>query len=221
MASHQLFWIASRAFGTIAMILLGITVTAGAAMSGRMFKRRGATRKLRAFHEAATLVTLGLIVAHGGLLLLDPYLRPGLAGVAVPFVLGYRTVFTGVGIVAGWLAGIFALSFYVRRRIGTRLWRRLHRFTIVVYLLAVIHVLGAGTDATSPWMLAVLTSLAAPIAYAVSERMLGSGSTRHKDHRNRPNVTSTPNTGHHGSRPHIGTARRRRGLDRAAVRAGA
>ena len=40
-----------------------------------------------------TLVTLGLIAAHGGVLLLDGYLRPSLAGVTLPFALGYHPYF--------------------------------------------------------------------------------------------------------------------------------
>ena len=117
-------------------------------------------------------MTLGLIVAHGGLLLFDTYLRPGLAGVTLPFAIGYRPVFTGLGIIGGWLAAILGLSFYARRRIGAKTWRKLHRFTIVAYLLALMHVVGAGTNGTSPWMLGLLTALTAPIVFAFTYRML-------------------------------------------------
>jgi sulfoxide reductase heme-binding subunit YedZ len=169
--THQVFWFASRAFGIVAMLMLGISVAVGLAMSGRLMSRPGATGKLRHFHESATLVTLGLIVAHGGLLLFDSYLRPGLVGIAVPFTLAYRPLFTGLGIVAGWLAAVLGLSFYARKRIGARTWRRMHRFTIVAYVLALIHVIGSGTDVRSPWMIALLTGLTAPIAFAFSYRV--------------------------------------------------
>ncbi|HUY58919.1 MAG TPA: hypothetical protein VMV16_04365 [Solirubrobacteraceae bacterium] len=172
MASHQLFWIASRAFGTTAMVLLGISVAVGLAMAGKLGAKPGRAAKLRRFHEAAAIVTVGLIAAHGGLLLFDTYLRPGLVGITVPFAVAYRPVATGVGIIAGWLTAIFAASFYVRRRIGARLWRRIHRFTPVAYALALFHVLAAGTDAGSPWMIATLTGLTAPIAFAFSYRVL-------------------------------------------------
>ena len=89
--THQVFWFASRAFGIVAMILLGVSVAVGLAMSGRLAHRPGLPAKLKHFHESATLVTLGLIVAHGGLLLFDSYLRPGLAGITLPFALSYRT----------------------------------------------------------------------------------------------------------------------------------
>ena len=174
--THQVFWFASRAFGIVAMLLLGVSVAVGLAMSGRLAHRPGLPAKLKHFHESATLVTLGLIMAHGGLLLFDSYLRPGLAGITLPFGLSYRPLFTGVGIIAGWLAAILGLSFYARKRIGVKTWRFMHRFTIVVYLLALVHVIGSGTDARSPWMMALLTVLTAPIVFAFTYRMLSSSS---------------------------------------------
>ncbi len=176
--THQLFWIASRAFGTVAVVLLGVSVALGLTMSGRLMKRPGLAPKLRRFHEASTLVTLGLIVAHGGLLLFDSYLRPGLAGITLPFAMSYRPLFTGIGVIAGWLAAILGLSYYARKRIGAKTWRSLHRFTIVAYLLALGHVVGAGTDGRSPWMIAMLTGLTAPIVFAFTYRVLPAARTR-------------------------------------------
>jgi methionine sulfoxide reductase heme-binding subunit len=170
--TQQVFWFASRAVGITAMILLGISVTVGLAMSGRLTRRPGSPAKLKHFHESAMLVTLGLIVAHAGLLLFDGYLRPGLAGITLPFALGYRPAFTGIGIIAGWLAMILGLSFYVRKRIGVKTWRFMHRFTIIVYLLALGHVVGAGTNGRSWWMVALLTALTAPIVFAFTYRVL-------------------------------------------------
>jgi methionine sulfoxide reductase heme-binding subunit len=170
--THQIFWFASRAFGIVAVVMLGVSVTIGLAMSGRLMRRPGLPAKLRRFHEASTLVTLGLIVAHGGLLLFDSYLRPGITGVTLPFAMSYRPGFTGLGIIAGWLAAILGLSFYARRWIGARTWRKLHRLTIVVYVLALVHVVGAGTSAHNPWMVAMLTALTTPIVFAFTYRVL-------------------------------------------------
>lgn len=170
--SQQVFWFASQALGTVAILLLGISVSLGLAMSSRILRRPGLPARLKHFHEASTLVTLGLIAGHGGLLLFDSYLRPGLAGITLPFALSYRPLFTGLGIIAGWLGLILGLSFYVRRRIGTRTWRSLHRLTIVVYLLSLVHVVGAGTHGRSVWMAAMLAALTAPIVFAFTYRVL-------------------------------------------------
>ena len=170
--THQLFWFASRAAGIIAMIGLAASVALGLAMSGRLTRRPGLPAQVRHFHESLTLVTLGLVAVHGGLLLFDSWPRPGLAGITLPFALGYRPLFTGMGIIAGWLAAILGLGFYVRKRIGVKTWRFMHRFTVVAYLLALGHVMGSGTDAGSPWMIALLTALTAPIVFAFTYRIL-------------------------------------------------
>jgi sulfoxide reductase heme-binding subunit YedZ len=81
----------------------------------------------------------------------------------VPFVMDYRPLFTGLGIVAGYLAAILGLTFYVRRRLGTKRWRKAHRLTPLVYLLAVGHALGAGTDAR--WVAVLLLASATPVLY--------------------------------------------------------
>jgi len=86
--------------------------------------------------------------------------------------MSYRPVFTGIGIIGGWLAAILGLSFYVRKWIGAKMWRKMHRFTIVVYLLALGHVVGAGTNGHSWWMLGMLTTLTAPIVFGFTYRML-------------------------------------------------
>ncbi len=170
--SQQIFWLASRALGIVAIALLAISVALGLALSGRLARRPGLPAKLNRFHEASTLVTLGLIIAHAGVLLADSYLRPGLAGITLPFQLDYRPIWTGTGILAGWLAAILALTFYARRWIGVKTWRWLHRQTLAVYLLALAHAIGAGTDGRSTWMIAMLTLLTTPIVYAFTYRTL-------------------------------------------------
>src|SRR4029079_6503345 len=85
-------------------------------------------------------------------LLGDAWLNPGVAGILVPFKMSYVPLFTGLGIIGGYLAAVLGLSFYFRKRIGARLWRKAHRFTVVVWVLGVIHALGAGTDASTVWL---------------------------------------------------------------------
>lgn len=106
--TQQIFWLASRAFGIVAIIMLAISVGLGLAMSGRIIRRPGLPAKLKRYHEATTLVTLGLIVAHAAVLLADGYLRPGIAGITLPFQMSYRPLWTGIGIIAAWLAAISA-----------------------------------------------------------------------------------------------------------------
>jgi methionine sulfoxide reductase heme-binding subunit len=145
------WWLASRASGVVALVLVTISVGIGLAMAGKVLRVPGLSRKLLAVHEQTALAGLIAIAVHAITLLGDPFLDPGIAGIAVPFALSFETFFTGLGVVAAYLALLLGLSFYARRRIGARLWRRAHRATVLVYLLGLVHALGAGTDASAVW----------------------------------------------------------------------
>jgi sulfoxide reductase heme-binding subunit YedZ len=159
------WWLASRASGIVALILIGLSVAIGLAMAAKAVKTPGLPRLLLAIHEHAALAALVAIAVHGITLLGDSWLNPGPLGIAVPFVIDHEPIYTGLGIVGGYIAAILGLTFYLRRRIGTRRWRNLHRLTPVVYVLGVIHTLGSGTDAGQPWLLAILLATGTPILY--------------------------------------------------------
>jgi predicted ferric reductase len=171
---QHIFWIASRALGVVALVLVAVSVGMGLAMAMRAAKGPGAMARLRQVHEATALAALIFIAAHGLVLLGDTYLRPGLSGIAITFVMSHKPLWTGLGVVGGWLAALLGLSFYVRRWIGPRLWRKMHRWTLAVYLLAVVHTLGAGTDARSFWLLVILIATVAPVAVMAAIRLLPS-----------------------------------------------
>ena len=89
-------------------------------------------------HEQTALAGLIAIGVHGATLLARPVAAPGRVGRArarSPWATG--PLFTGLGIIAGYLAALLGLSFYARRRIGAKLWRKLHRATVLVWALGV------------------------------------------------------------------------------------
>jgi hypothetical protein len=122
------------------------------------------------------LTALAAVCVHGLALLGDQWLKPGWRGIVVPFALSYRPAFTGAGIIAGYLAALTAPTFYLRRRIGVRRWRALHRATVLVWLLSVVHALGAGSDASKLWLRAVVLAPIAPVAYLLVLRIVAARS---------------------------------------------
>jgi sulfoxide reductase heme-binding subunit YedZ len=169
------WWLASRASGVVALVLIALSVAIGLGMAAKAFRRPGLPRTMIALHEHAALAALVAIAVHGITLLGDSWLNPGPVGISVPFVMDYEPLFTGLGIVGGYLAAILGLTFYVRRRVGTRRWRNLHRLTPLVYVLGVTHTLGAGTDAGEPWLIAILLGTGTPILYLGILRALPAG----------------------------------------------
>jgi sulfoxide reductase heme-binding subunit YedZ len=168
------WWLASRASGLLALVLVTISVGIGLTMAGKVMRRPGLSRKLLAIHEHTAVAGIVAIAVHGITLLGDPWLNPGIGGIAVPFSMSFRPLFTGLGVVAGYLAALLGLSFYFRKRIGARLWRKAHRATVVVYLLGLVHAFGAGTDASTAWFRWWVVLTAPPIAGLFVYRVLSS-----------------------------------------------
>ena len=157
------WWLASRAAGVVALICIAVSVGVGLAMASRVAPR--SARTLLSIHQQTALVGMVAIAVHGITLLGDKFLSPSIGDIAIPFTSEHEPLWTGLGVTGGWLAAILGLSYWVRHRIGAGLWRRLHKATILVYVLSVAHTLGAGTDASEPWMIALLVATGAPVLF--------------------------------------------------------
>jgi len=167
------WWLASRSAGLVAYALLSAAVLLGLAMALRLGSpaRR---RTARGLHERLALLALGAVAAHGLLLLGDPWLHSGLSDLLVPFASDYRPLWTGLGVLAAFLAAGLSLTYYVRGRLGTRRWRLAHRFIPIAWALAAVHVAGAGSDAVSLWLQVPLALSAALVLALLAERVIAS-----------------------------------------------
>jgi sulfoxide reductase heme-binding subunit YedZ len=203
--TRVLWWLVSRASGIVAFVLICLTVMIGLAMATKVLRRPSVKRACVRLHEHLALIALAAIVLHGVALLGDQWLKPGLRGIAVPFAMSYRPGFTGLGIIAGYLAALLGPSFYLRRRIGARRWRQLHRATVLVWLLAVIHTLGAGSDGATIWLRAVVVATGLPVVYLLALRIFQG--PRHAARPPRPGEVLAAEIQHRG-RTHTGAASR-------------
>jgi methionine sulfoxide reductase heme-binding subunit len=174
--NDHLFWITSRAAGTLALLFSSVGVGAGLLMSGKLLKGRGPD--LRAAHEALSIATIVALVVHAVALLGDSYLRPSLGDIAIPFVSSYMTLWTTIGIVAGWMMIILGLSFYARARIGQQRWRKLHRLMALAWILGLVHSLGEGTDAGTAWFVVATALVTIPAAALLVQRTAAAGAAR-------------------------------------------
>jgi methionine sulfoxide reductase heme-binding subunit len=162
--TDHIWWLMGRASGIVALILISASVLLGLGMASKLFRRPGLPPKLAALHEQLAVAGLLAIGVHGVTLLGDAFLHPGIAGITVPFAIDYRPAYVAAGIGGGYLAAALGLSYYARRKIGTRRWRNAHRWIVVAWALAIVHTLGAGTDAAIP---VVRWIVLAPIVPAV------------------------------------------------------
>jgi sulfoxide reductase heme-binding subunit YedZ len=166
------WWLVSRASGIVGLLLISLSVMMGLAMAARIIRAPQCRRTVASLHEQVAITALLAVVAHGLALLGDRWLKPGWSGITVPFAMSYRPQFTGAGIIAGYLALLLGPSFYLRRRIGARRWRKLHSAIAVVWLMSIVHTLGAGTDAAKPWLRALVIAPGVAIVYLLVLRVL-------------------------------------------------
>lgn len=181
--NQHIWWLASRSSGIVALFMLTAAVLLGLMLGGKisqklpksLAQRLGAEpRLLSKAHEQLSIAALIAIGVHGVTLLGDAYIHPTVAQITIPFAIAYRPLATGLGIVSGYVIVALSLSFYVRKRIGMQTWRKLHRFTIAGYALAVIHTITAGTDGTSPWLGIPVLASAALVVVMLAVRVVTS-----------------------------------------------
>ena len=168
------WWLLSRSAGIVALVLVATSTLMGLILANGLVKAPQARKSIITFHEQTANAGLAAIGLHGVTLLGDSFLRPSVTNLLIPFTIDYRPVYVGIGILGGYAAAILGLSFYARKRIGGKRWRKIHRATPVVYAMGLIHTLGAGTDAGSPWLRAFMLATAIPAAILLGRRLIGS-----------------------------------------------
>jgi len=148
-------WLIARATGFTAFAGLSLEVILGLLTSTGL-AARGLPRAARVeLHRWLSPLVLALIAGHAAALLADGAVRFDAVDLLVPLAAPVRPVAIGLGIVALYLAVVVHVSFAVRRRIGTRTWRRLHHLSFAGFALATVHGVAAGTDAGRPWAVAL------------------------------------------------------------------
>jgi sulfoxide reductase heme-binding subunit YedZ len=166
------FWLLARASGITAYVLLTASVLAGLVLKARPFGRALKPATVTDFHRFLAFLGLGMLAMHGITLMLDQTVKMPLAGLFVPGSSPYRPAAVAAGVVGAELMLLVYASFSLRRRIGTRNWRRLHWATYLVFGLATIHGFAAGTDSTQPWARDLYLGAIGAVAFATAWRAL-------------------------------------------------
>jgi len=165
------FWLLARASGLAAYTLLTLSVLAGLTLKSRPSPRLRAPA-VAELHKTLALTGLGALALHAGALVLDTTVKVTLPALVVPGLVAYRPTAVVVGVVAAWLFVAVTASFWLRRRIGARAWRRLHWLTYGLFVAATYHGLASGTDTARPWAHALYLGAVGAVAAATTWRAL-------------------------------------------------
>jgi DMSO/TMAO reductase YedYZ heme-binding membrane subunit len=160
-------WLAARATGIVALLLVAATVILGLALSHPEQARWKQAKRIYPWHETLWVFVLSFIAMHVVAILLDPYAQVGPIGAFVPGLSKYRTLPVAVGSVALYAVIITGATARYTRLLPSGFWLKLHRFSVVALALAWIHGVLSGTDAAplQPVYGAIAASVVVAAAY--------------------------------------------------------
>jgi DMSO/TMAO reductase YedYZ heme-binding membrane subunit len=165
------FWYMTRGTGTVAVVLLSLTVAIGIATMRRA-EIPGVPRfVLGTIHRNLSLLAVVFVVLHVATTLLDGFAPISLLDAVIPFKSAYRPIWLGLGTVAFDLLLAVTITSLLRLRLGYDRWKAIHWLAYVSWPVALVHGLGTGTDASTHWMLVVTAACVAVVLTAVALRI--------------------------------------------------
>lgn len=142
----QLWWYVARASGIVAWALLSLSVCWGLFISTKAVAKATApawTLDLHRFLGGVSVIATGVHLLG---LVADSYVHFGWSEVLVPFASSWKPVAVASGVVALYLLVAVEVTSLAMKRLPRRWWRQIHRSSFVLWWLATVHGVQAGTD---------------------------------------------------------------------------
>jgi predicted ferric reductase len=139
-------WYAMRATGLVSLILFSLTVALGVVGVKRWQSSRWSRLVTSGLHRNLSLLATAFVAVHVVTAVADSYIGLDWLGILVPFRSAYRPLAVGMGVVAFDLVLAVMATSLLRRHLAHRTWRLVHWLTWVLWPVAVLHAVGAGTD---------------------------------------------------------------------------
>jgi sulfoxide reductase heme-binding subunit YedZ len=169
-AGPSAYWYLTRGTGTIALILLTLSVAFGVANIRRMRTATVPRFVFDAVHRNVSLLAVAFVVVHILTSVLDSFAPINLIDAVIPFVSAYRPLWMGLGTVAFDLLLAVAITSVLRQRVGYRAWRVTHWAAYASWPVALLHGLGTGSDTKTAWMLAIVAGSLVVVVVALVSR---------------------------------------------------
>jgi predicted ferric reductase len=140
-------WLASRAAGFTALGLLTVQIALGLVLSHPTNKSTWKlSKRLFPWHENAWIFVLAFLAVHVVSLIADPYAGVGLLAAFVPGLSEYRSTPVALGTLGLWALLVTGATARYTKLLPPGAWLSIHRLGVVVFVLAWMHGLLAGTD---------------------------------------------------------------------------
>ncbi len=145
-------WILLRAAGIGAYVMLYLSVAWGLASTTSIVTKHVSKPSSILFHQFVATVGVVLIGVHVALLVIDSFMPFRWVDVLVPMHSTFRPFAVALGVIAMYGAVIVLVTSWLRKPIGTKLWRTIHLLAVPAFTLALAHGVFTGTDTVRSWM---------------------------------------------------------------------
>jgi DMSO/TMAO reductase YedYZ heme-binding membrane subunit len=169
---ERLPWYATRITALLSYLALSASTVYGLLLSTRLLDRVTHRPVSFTLHQDLAGIGVALGLVHAAVLLIDRSVPYTPVEVVVPFAGPYRPLWVGMGQLAMGLALLVMLSFYVRKRIGTRAWRTIHHLSFAAFAGATVHGLMAGSDTGADWIYAMYLTLTVVVVFLTTYRIV-------------------------------------------------
>ena len=148
----KVFWFLSRGTALVSYSLLWLSMALGLAITNRMARLWPGGPAAYEIHEYSSLAGLAFGLFHGLILMGDQYIHYTLGQVLIPFASqNYRPLWVGLGQSAFYIFGAVVVSFYARKKLGSKTWRLIHYLSFLAFVSVLVHGLMSGTDTDTFW----------------------------------------------------------------------
>lgn len=141
-------WYITRAAGWIAYFLLWFSMVWGLAIPTKFFEKILSPTFAVDFHEYLSLLSIGFIILHVSVLMIDQYLPFTLVQILIPFMATYRPLWVGLGVIGFYLSALVTITFYLRKKIGQKRFKSIHTLSLAAYLGVILHAFFSGSDSS-------------------------------------------------------------------------
>lgn len=165
-------WYLARAAGFTLYLLLWLSVVTGLGLTTTLMDTLARRTDIWTLHRFATELAFVFLALHVLVLAIDPTVALGALGVLIPGMSNVRQPWTDIGILAGWGMIGLALSFALRHLLRQRGWRLLHYSAFPLWIMALVHGIGAGTDSGRLWAIFLYTTTTGVVLFLSLFRLL-------------------------------------------------
>lgn len=178
--NEQIYWFVARSGGIVAWALVTASVCWGLFISTRAAAKASQPSKLLNIHRYLGGLSVVFTLLHVAGLMLDSYVEFGWLDILVPWASDWKPTAVAWGVIGLYLLLAVELTSLFMHKLPRSVWRAVHRSSFGLYVLATIHGIQAGTDATSIWFRIAMLASINVVGFLTVLAVLANRKTSHK-----------------------------------------